>query len=86
MTSEEKSGPHRISDEQRARVQRAVDNACEEIDLLTRATIAVALHEHRRRVRVARILAALACVGGAALVALGLWALGRLAVVIGGAP
>lgn len=74
-----------LTDEQRARVQRAVNNACVELDALTRDTIVRALAEHRRRVRVVRVLAALACVGGAALVALVLWTIGRIAASIGGA-
>lgn len=90
MTTADTSGVRAaLTDEQRARVQRAVDAACTEIERETAAIVlafrAMADAE-RARQRVVRMLAIIAAgVVLCAVVLAVLWLLGRLAVVIGGA-
>ena len=75
-----------LTDEQRARVQRAVDEACTEIERETAQLVAAfcamadAERARRRAWRVVAIVALSLVCGG-----VGLWALGRVLVAIGGA-
>lgn len=88
MSAPDQSGRRALTAEQRARVQRAVDDACSEIERETAALIAACAAmaaAERARKRAWRVVAivALWLVGCVVVLAI-LWALGRVAVAIGG--